>query len=480
MPVRLRFQVSLALLGAALLALSAVPMAAVGQGSGSSSLTVTVNPDGSLSVAVQTSNTTTSPPNTVPNVQFSASVATSGGQSVATEHLTATVPSAYLNRINVTGSLSGHGTFANDQSQGTITFNGAPGIGSPDDTLSLNYNGTKSSLDATGTVTIVYGTYTVSGQTVDVTQSNVSQYVSLYQAQLNRTYINGLITSNPVYAAANVTVTGFSITPNYGSSSAAINVDIELAGNFTALPGAEAAYYCAHSNLTSCSSNATLYDAIDSAVTGYTYSFGYSNGSFTFDATVTGPANFNLDAILRAEAASSPASGNLTAAQRAFFNSTSVDITGLTTSGSVSQDASGVVTTQFSMSGLTLRPTVTISNGGFDESGFFSSLGTTPVNITVQTSGGVALTLPSGVPAPSSQTSTSASWTNVSGRSLSPMAFTGGSASTTSGKTTGSSSGLGGIPEFPIAPLGLALLTAAVLAGYLIARKNVRPKLAVP
>ncbi|MDG6974218.1 MAG: hypothetical protein JRM95_05245 [Nitrososphaerota archaeon] len=463
---------ALAILGATFLAFSFLPMSAGGTtsstSSSNSSFTVTVGPTGSLTLAGESVDESYSTPGTTPSVTASASVSSSGGQSVATIQATATLPAAATK--NITGSVSGHGTYGNDQSSGTITISGSPGINNPTSAIDLTYSGTATTVTAQGTFKITYGTYTFGTQTVVITGANVSQLVSLYQSHFNTTEINTLLAQSPVYAAANVTATTFTITNSPGSSYSTVTVDLGLSGNFTALPGAEVASLCTTTSLSRCAAEASVLNAIDSAVTGYTYSFGYSSGTITFDATVTGPTNFNLNAIVQAEVQSSESSGNFTSAQKAFFSSTTFDISGLTFSVQTNQSSTGLVRTEFKLGGLVLNPTVTVSSGQFDESGFFSSFGTSPVNLTVQTSGGGKLTIPPGVPAPISQTSTSATWIDVNGSALAPMSFGVGTVTTQSGTastTTGNS-----IPEFPFQSAVVFVLVAGVLAAYLLTRRS--------
>ena len=485
---------ALALVGAAFLFLSVFAVSAGAQtttmsssSTSSSNLNITVNPDGSMTLGGVAVSESYSTPGNAPTAQFSASVATSNGHSVATIHATETIPPSELKNLSVTGTVSGQGSYSNGQSSGTITISGSPGVSSPASTLKLTYSGTTSNLMATGSVTIDYGTYTYSGQSYYVGQSNISEYLAVYQSQYNTTTINKAFAQDHITA---ITANTFSITPSYGSSSATLTVDLGLTGNFTALPGDEIASYCQTSSLASCAAEATLVNAIDNAVTGYTYSFGYSGGTITFDATVTGPTNFNLHSILQAEVQSAETSGNYTAAQQAFLNSTSIDISGLTAKGSVNQSSTGLVISEFRFAGLTLSPNLVTSSGSFDESGFFDSLGTSPVNVTLQTSGGATLSIPSGVPPPTSQTPTSATWTNVQGSALAGVTYSGGTTSTTSstmaGQSTtgagqsstsqssgsGSSTHGGGIPEFPFQSAAALVLTLAVLAAYLLTRKS--------
>ncbi|MDG6988728.1 MAG: hypothetical protein JRN21_05305 [Nitrososphaerota archaeon] len=467
---------ALALIGAALLALSFLPMSAgattsttSSSSSSNSSVTVTVGPTGSLTLAEQSVDESYSTPGTVPNVTASASVSSSGGQSVATIHATATLPAADV--ANITGSISGQGSYANKQSSGTITISGSPGISNPTSTLDLTYSGTASALTAQGSVKVTYGTYTISGQTVDINETSLPQYISVYQSHFNTTEINTLLAQSPVYAAANVTATAFTITDSPGASSATITITLDLTGNFTALPGAEVASICATSSLSRCAAEANLLNAVDNAVTEYQYSFGYSSGTITFDATVTGPTNFNMNSIIQAESQSSASSGNFTSAQRAFFNSTTSDISGLTFNAQTNQSSSGLVKTEFKLGGLVLNPTVPVSSGQFDESGFFDAIGTTQVNMTIQTTGGGKLTIPSGVPAPSSQTSTSATWINVNGSALAPMSFSVGTVSTTQSATANTTTG-SSIPEFPFQSAAVFVLIAGVLAAYLLTRRS--------
>ena len=473
---------ALAILGATFLAFSFLPMSAgattSSTSSSSSSLTVTVGPTGSLTLAGESVSESHSTPGTVPSVTASASVSSSGGQSVATIQATATLPAADVK--NISGSVSGHGTYGNDQSSGTITISGSPGIDNPTSTIDLTYSGTATTVTAQGTVKITYGTYTFGTQTVDITAANVSQLVSLYQSHFNTTEINALLAQSPVYAAANVTATAFTITNTPGSSYSTVTVDLGLSGNFTALPGAEVASLCTTTSLSRCAAEASVLNAIDDAVTGYTYSFGYSSGTITFDATVTGPTNFNLNSIVQAEVRSSESSGNFTSAQKAFFSSTTFDISGLTFRVQTNQSSTGLVEAEFKLGGFVLNPTVTVSSGQFDESGFFSSFGSAPANLTVQTSGGGKLTIPPGVPAPVSQTSTSATWINVNGSALASLSFSVGTVTTqssgsqTSGGQSGTSNTTTGnsIPEFPFQSAVVFVLVAGVLTAYLLTRRS--------
>ncbi|MDG7013031.1 MAG: hypothetical protein JRN46_02230 [Nitrososphaerota archaeon] len=469
---------ALAILGATFLAFSFLPISAgattQSTSSTNSSLTVTVGPVGSLTLAGKVVTENYSTPGTVPSVTASASVSSSGGQSVAKIQATATLPAA--DTKNITGSVSGHGTYGNDKSSGTITISGSPGINNPTSTIDLTYSGTATTVTAQGTFKVTYGTYTFGTQTVEITEANVSQLVSIYQSQFNTTRINAMLAQSPIYAAANVTATAFTITNTPGSSYSTVTVDLGLSGNFTALPGAEVASLCTRSSASACAAGASLLNAIDNAVTGYTYSFGYSSGTITFDATVTGPTNFNLNSIAQAEVRSSESSGNFTSAQKAFLSSTTFDISGLSFSAQMNQSSTGLVNAEFKLGGLVLNPRVTVTSGQFNESGFFSSFGSAPANLTVRTSGGGKLTIPPGVPAPVSQTATSATWVNVNGSALAPMTFSVGTVTTQSAgsQTSGTASTTSGnsIPEFPLQSAAAFVLVAVVLTAYLLTRRS--------
>lgn len=476
---------ALALLGTSFLLFSVLPIAASGQSQGSTSenMNISIAPDGSLTFSGTETMTNYSTPGTQPSYQFTGNVTTSDGGSTAEASLTLSLPSSYLNLTSgVSETITGSGSYSNGNAQGTITVHAAAGVSSPTSDLSLQYSGGSSSATATGSVTLNYGTYTYGGSPFVLTQQNVSDYLSLVESQgLNITTLNQAFASPP-YAQAGIQATTFTITPDYSNpNQAVVSIDLALTGNFSALPAAFAASSCQGSTNAFCIPEATLGETIFATVTSYQYSFGYSTSGLTAQMTMSGPVNFNMDHLLQQDVAAS--SGNLTEAQAEFLNTTTVEVPNLRVASSSSQAQSGLVTSQFTFSGLTLHPQVSISNGQLSESGFFDAVGPNPVNLTITTTGGATLNIPAGVPSPTSGTSTSASWSNVQGSALAPLIISGASTSASATKTSStgtsptSSSGGGGIPEFPFQFVALSVLTAAVLVAYAAMRR--RPRLAV-
>ena len=471
----------LALVAAVLLAASALPISAAAQTGSSSSLTLTVNPDGSLGLTLVGNSTTVGAPGQSPTSQFSGNVTTANGESKGSIQGSLTLPSYLTSQppYNYGGSISGSGNYSNGQSQGKITYNAASGVSSPFSSFTLNSNGNSHQETQSGSLVLNYGTYSLGGgQTIELNQTSISQLISLLEQEgFNQTALNREISSIPPYAEAGVQVTTFSITPTYGSSSATVDLNFVMTGNFTALVVDEFSYYCSTAGLNasvaaSCQSEATLFNSFYSGITSQTYSFGYTGGVLDFQGTVVGPSNFDAEAAIQAAVKEGPSSG-MTAAQKAFWSSTTVDISSASGTFSMTQSSSGAVRSQFTLTGMTLRPTVKITGGQFNESAFFNAGGTTPENNTIVTAAGVTMNIPSGVPQPNSRTSNSATWVNVEASSLAGLTFGGGSTSTTT-SAPGSSSG-GGIPEFPFQLLGVAAFTALLVVSYLFMRKRPAP-----
>ena len=222
----------------------------------------------------------------------------------------------------------------------------------------------------------------------------------------------------------------------------------------------------------------SAYSEVISSFQDYSYNMAYSGGVLGFSATVHAAPNLNLDEAMKLLARLEPSSGvNVTVSK--FLNSTRVDISNFTASLSEVQQTSGEVNTQFSVSGLTIYPGVTLSGGKFNESALFRALGATQGNLTLlggtSSAGSVNIELPSGVPTPTSSTATSAKWVSANMSSFDGVEFSVGRptqtsmGSSTTAVTSSSSSRSGNSPGTSWMTLMYALVAVVVVVVVTVA-----------
>jgi hypothetical protein len=497
------------MMGALLLSL-AVPIAPLALGQGSdSTLILTVFPDGSVSAGLVGTSVTT-PTSPMGSFDFKAGITTSGSQSTIVVNGSESLPPGYANQYpyNTTNSVSVTGSFIGGVSKGSVSVQAVPGLDSPFSSFKLNYVGTSTSITAEGNTTVQYGTYASGGSTLEINASSIATYISNAESNgLNQSALNKELAQYP----GNFTVQSFSITPNYGADSALVSGQFVLNGNISEIPYLYANYITSLAGVNASYTpppSATLplqaYNDILTSFQDYSYSVAYASGVIGFSATVHAAANLNIDQAM-VPLADYAALNASTAAQAQFINTTKVDVSGFHLDASGSDQPDGTFVSTVSAHGFTIRPAVSMSGGAFTESGLFNFLGygsTSPANVTIiggsSPVGSVALSIPSSVPAPTSTTSNSATWTDVSLSALAAVGFTGGSQSTTtttsgsssattsgpgtsssqSGSTTTSgttstpsSSSGGGVPEYPYTVPAVILFTLFVVGSYLLLRK---------
>lgn len=453
-------------------------------------VTITIYPDGSIGLSATGNETATATPGTEPNLTLSARVSTSQGQSTLDLNGTLLVPQSELTQapFNYSGSVSASGSYSDGVSKGQIITQALPGLASQLGSVSFSYNGNATSLTSSGTATVEYGTYETSTGPLVLNASTIAQYISAMEANgLNTSALNNELATLPFESDVNLHVSEFTITPSYGSSSATIQESFVMTGNMAALPAAYTSYYlCQESQYASsvCPSSSKLSSALFDSINSWSYTFTYSGGTMSFSASIVGTQNFNLNELLQIEGSSSSgASKN----QAAFYNSTTIDISGSSMTLAESQSPNGRYVTQFTESGVTLYPEVSPVNGELNESGFFNLLGSSgPGNYTIvggsNQAGSVTFVVPPTVPGPEQKTANSASWTDVNGSALADLQFSTvpttatSSASTTSAspstaETTTTSSG-SSVPEFPFGSLAAVVVTLAVVIGYTSIRRK--------
>jgi hypothetical protein len=232
----------------------------------------------------------------------------------------------------------------------------------------------------------------------------------------------------------------------------------------------------------------SAYSKVISSLHDYTYTMSYGSGIMEVSETGVATQNLNLDQAMPLLALYA-ANQNATSSVVQFLNSTRVDISSLSMNVSEAQSASGAYVTNASMAGLTIYPQIVKSGGVFNESGLFNFLQSTSTNVTVtggtNSEGSVNITVPAGLPPPTSSTANSKAWTGVNMSSLRGLELSVTQASTTSttssastttspSTTTSSASTTGGIPEFSVQLSVSLLATVAIIVSYVLVRHRVR------
>jgi hypothetical protein len=479
----------LALLAGVLLISFALPTLSFAQGTGSeSTIILTVYPDGSVSASL-TGVSVAAVAAPTGSFDFKAGATTSGGQTTIIVNGSESLPAEYLSQYpyNTSRSMSVTGSFIGGVSKGSVNVQAIPGIDSPFSSFDLDYQGTSTSITADGNATVQYGTYGSGSSAIVVNATTVAAYISEAESNgLNQTGLNELFAQYP----GNFTVQSLTITSLYGASSALVSGHFVLDGNISEIPFLYASYLESAAGVNATYTppeSATLpmkaYNDVLASFQDYSYKVAYASGVIGFSATVQAASNLNIDQAL-VPLAGYAALNASTAAQAQFINTTKVDLSGFHMDVSGSDQAGGTFKSTVSAHGLTLRPAVNMSGGAFTESGLFNFLGfasTSSTNITViggsSSSGSVGLDIPSTAPPPSSTTSNSATWTDVSMSALASVGFTGGSQSSTtttmqSSSSSSPTSGNGGVLEFPYTIPAIVLLAVVVVASYLLLRRR--------
>ena len=460
-------------------------------------MTLTVYPDGSIGIVASGNVSSMQTPGTLPNASLSVHVTTSGSQSTMKISGSATVPESELGKppLSFSNTLSASGSFTGETFVGDIAIQAVPGVNSPLSSLGMTYTGNSTTYQVKGSNTLAYGTYETSSGPITLNESSIKQYIEMIKSEGgNQSGLNAELASLPFESEVNLQVSDFTLTPSYGANSATFQLDFVLTGNFTALPGALATYDCQEAQLSStfCSEYSSLTESSSSPTSSGSYILTYTNGVLSYNENVTGPQDFNLDKTLQMDA---KLAMGLTPSERTFLNTTTVDITGFYMTMSSQQEASGAYSAQFSAGGLTIHPSVSVTDNKFNESGFLQVLGTSGAgNYTIEggsnQAGSVSFSVPQGTPTPTSSKSNTAYWSNVNSSDLAGIQFSveapvqttsssstsSSSSSTSSASTTSStsSSSSGEIPEFPVQFLAVAVFTTLVVASYLVARRGHR------
>lgn len=423
---------------ACLLLASSVPLPAAAQSS-NGLLTLVVYPDGSVGASFSGVATTPSPTGTIPSILAQGSVETANGETTSSVNGTVTVPQSMMSQapFNYSESLSATGTYSGGQSHGTVNVQAVSGVSSPLSSFTLTYQGTQSSLTVTGSATLQYGTYVYGGTTTDINATYVAELVAASTYVFSVPYLNNYLALLPY---ANLAVSTATLVPQYGTSSATINVNFAMTGNMTALPASFEAYaFCSSGQVSTAQCKAyfnTLYQSFAS-VQSYSYNAAYSSGILGFTMKSTTSQQAGVGDFLTTEAALG-GSSSLTPSEEAFLNTTSISVNGFYFKLSERESSPGEATTNFQAGGVTVAPTVSIRNNSFNETGLFDFLanGNGQANVTIvggaNSAGSVSIQIPSGVPSASSTTANSATWTNVDFGELAPLQFSVGSSSSVS------------------------------------------------
>lgn len=482
---------------------------------------ITVFPDGSIHLAFNSFVSEMLSPGTMPSLSSNLKAITVGEKTTISVNETETVPTQDLNQapFNYSTSMASSGSYSNGMSSGSLTVQAVPGVSFPGASMKANYHGDGNSLSVSGNVTLQYGSYGSGQDQFVVDQTTIAQGLQMLQREgLNSSNIqNVLAKASANFSEGKFSLTSFTLTPVYGTNSATVNGDLELAGNMTALPFFIAFLYyglivgylssftgtltMTTTTATSTSGSSALppsfYDILGassvvmSSVQSYTYTMSYASGILALSEKFVTAQNLNLDQALTLLAKHAAGLG-ATPSEVQFLNTTRVDISGLSAVTNDNQKPSGEYDINISMTGLTLYPQVTESGGILNESALFHSLGGGgPTNVTVaggtNAEGSVTVVVPpAGVPAPTQSTASSKSWTDVNASSLRGLEFsvtpTSSTSSTSSSSTTSpsatssssSQSGGGGIPEFPVQSGFALLVTIAIVTSYILARRSVQ------
>jgi hypothetical protein len=183
----------------------------------------------------------------------------------------------------------------------------------------------------------------------------------------------------------------------------------------------------------------SAYAAILSSFQDYSYSMAYSGGVYGLSLTAHATQNLNLNTAMKF-LSKEGATGNVPASASSFLNSTRVDMSNFKANMTEAQQTSGEEDIEFHASGITIKPSVALSGGTFNESALFNALGASNANLTLvggsSQAGSVSFTLPAGSPPPKSSSPTSAEWVNANMSKLAGIEFSAAQATTTTTSTT--------------------------------------------
>jgi hypothetical protein len=436
------------------------------------SVQMTVFPDGSATFGATGNLSYPGSPGTVPAADLRFQVSTSGGTTTDILNATVSVPAGLLNEppYNSTSSISATGSYSAGVSKGELVVHAVPGVDAPFNALLLNYYGNSSAISVSGNVTLQYGTYGSGFSQTTVNRSAIATDLAMLQGMyLNRSYINDQINSS---GFKDLSVTDLSLGVQYGNTTATVSGKLVVKGNMTALPQEilDLEYGCPNSPM--CAQYKDLfssYQSVSMSSVDYKYSLAYSNGLLGLQFSGHAPAGISIDKALKADAKLLKETG-APASMYQFLNSTTFDFSELSGRLSVSQQANGTATTQFQVEGLTVRPSVRISNSTFTESALFNLLGNDTLfqRFTViggaNSTGTVRVVVPAGVPTPKNTTANSATWVSVAATSLAPLQFV------ITHPTP--ASGGGGIPEFPAQLLLGGVVAMIIVVSYIAVRRR--------
>ncbi len=449
----------------------AAPTGAVAQGGASSSITLTVYPDGSVGVAFASNETSPgSPSASVSSFSVQASTAPSNGGTTLNLQASAALSPSLTSQQPYSGatSFTATGSYSGGVASGSVNVQLVPGYSNGLTSFELVYHGTSSSVTMGGNATVQYGTYTVNGQQVTVNQSVVSEFVNTFQQQVNASSLNRELAAYN----ANVTVTSVTVSPTYSSNSALVSLQFQATGDIAELP---LFYFEAAASTVGPSQSTTVpaseaavfraYGEILSSFHDYTYNLAYSSGTASLNIKIDAASNLNIDQAIQTLSAGGAFTGE-TPSQSAFLSATTFDISNFNFRETGTVQTNGESFVAVSASGFLIRPPVTVVAGSFNESAlfnFFATDMTGPVNVTLVAGSSSVTINDTAAPAPSSKTANSVSWTNVQWGELAGVRF------------TASAPGGGGVPEFPYQLPATIFFTLAVVAAYMLARKQKGP-----
>jgi hypothetical protein len=441
-------------------------------------LQMTVFPDGSVTFAINENQTSTSSNLTIPAGDLKAQLRVSGGIIASEVNGTFTLPPSLEKQFpyNMTSSISSKGSYAQGAWRGDVVVQAVPGFSSPFASFLLDYYADKSTIMVNGNSTLQYGTYLIGSTPLDLNASSVAKLIGYLEAQyVNQPYLNSELGTLPV---KNLTVSSVSLTAQYGSSSAQVSWAMTMKGNVSALPldlsylefGCPQSTQCSqYSHYVSSfgSENSTLIDS--------SYTAAYSGGILGFSSTSRAKATLDFGKVVKMISQTESQSG-VPAYVIHFLNTTTFNITDFSAILKTSQLANGSSVVSLEGEGLTIRPTTTsINSTVFTEAPLFKFLGNSSAGASAypgilrivggtDAGGTVRILVPKDVPAPSSTTSDSATWDSVNFNSLASIQFMITHPS--------SSSGGGGVPEFPGQLLAVAVFSLMVAATYMLVSKR--------
>ena len=441
------------------------------------SVGLTVNPDRSVGVGFNTSQTF--PPQNATSVltpgyaiHSSSSFSQQSNAVVQTSTVRYQLPPFAVNIVN---SITLTASQAGLTGQGSLTIT----TNVPTSTISVTYSTTPTKVQANAAATLYFSQTFFAGTFL----ANQTAFQKQWASTFANTTWTSMIKSQIQNATKGVTVTTFAGTVTYPSTSSA-SVSI----SFVAQPTLSTADFVTvfENALTS---GTTLPSTLDSIVrsavnleTGESLTLSYSSSTNTIVLQSTTNYVSDLDArinslknqLFQFVFSLAPA-GTVYPASILFLNSTSVTVSGISTTSDLDLSAG---TSQMTFKGLVIRPPTADSNTNFTIPKLFQLLGGVPapkVNITLiggsNSTYQVKIVVPAGTPAPSSMTANSDTWTNLQNSTmLQAVRFT-----------------LVRLPasllDILLSPIGIAvwaIAAAAIAAGVILYIRRRRATLQVP